>query len=197
MKPVSKDQLRVSCKALREQLAANRPDAPAAMAERFPEKLLKRFGPLVAGYIAIGSEIDPASLFNRLRGLGAEICYPRVEADDSMTFRRVSSPDDLESGPFGLTQPTSSAQIVAPKLVLTPLLAFDAAGNRLGYGKGHYDRALARLRESSSVFVCGLAYSEQEVLQIPAEPTDIPLDWVVTENGSIPLFFSRVSGKNS
>lgn len=195
MPSVSKDQLRQSCKALREQLTAKYPDAPLQLAERFPEKLLTRFGPLVAGYLAIGSELDPGQLLDRLKKEGAEICYPRVEADDSMTFRLVTSPDDLEAGPFGLTQPKKATQIVSPKLVLTPLLAFDAAGNRLGYGKGHYDRALARLREAGSVFVCGLAFAEQEVLTIPSEDTDIPLDWVVTEGGSIPLFLARVSKK--
>lgn len=195
MQSPDKDSLRQSCKALRDQLHDNLKDAPQDLADRFPEKLLSRFGPLVSGYIAIGSEMDPAPLLRRLEKLGAEICYPRVEADDTMTFRRVSSQDDLESGPFGLTQPGRDAQIVAPRLILTPMLAFDAAGNRLGYGKGHYDRALAELKSQGPAFVCGLAYSGQEVIKIPAETTDIPLDWVVTEAGSIPLFFSRVGGK--
>jgi len=78
--------------------------------------------------------------------------------------------------------------------VLTPLLGFDAAGNRLGYGKGHYDRALERIRKQGRAFVCGIAYSGQQLPFIPAEPTDIPLDWVVTEKGSIPLFLSRARG---
>ncbi|MAP96347.1 MAG: 5-formyltetrahydrofolate cyclo-ligase [Ponticaulis sp.] len=193
MSQISKTDLRSSCRNLREQLKAETPDAPQRVRDVFPEKLLQRFGPLVSGYIAIGSELDPAPLLERLRSLGAEICYPRVEADDQMTFRRVASENELEDGPFGLKQPTDDAQIVAPGLILTPLLAFDAAGNRLGYGKGHYDRALETLKSERSVFVCGLAYSGQEVLKIPAESTDIPLDWLVTENGSIPLFFSRVS----
>lgn len=188
-----KNSLRESCKALRDQLHAGLKSAPHDLAERFPEKLLTRFGPLVSAYLPIGSEIDPTPLLRRLEKLGAEICYPRVAADDTMTFRRVASADDFEKGPFGLTQPKASAQIVAPRLILAPLLAFDAAGNRLGYGKGHYDRALARLKEDGPLFVCGLAYSGQEVIKIPAETTDIPLDWVVTEAGSIPLFFARVN----
>ena len=188
-----KDSLRASCKALRDQLHLELKDAPLQLSARFPEKLISRFGPLVSGYFATGSEIDTAPLLERLKSLGAEICYPRVDTDNSMTFRRVESPDDLETGPFGLTQPKASAQIVAPRLILAPLLAFDAAGNRLGYGKGYYDRALARLKESGRLFVCGLAYSGQEVIKIPAETTDIPLDWVVTESGSIPLFFARVN----
>lgn len=188
---IDKPALRESARQLRASLHEKLPNAGHALAERFPVKLLDRFGPLVAGYIAIGSELNPAALLDRLRSLNAEVCFPRVEADDSMTYRRVQDETDLEEGPFGLTQPGAHTEIVHPTLVLTPLLAFDAAGNRLGYGKGHYDRALAQLRSQGRVFVCGLAYAEQEVVQIPAEDTDVPLDWVVTPEGSLPLFLGR------
>lgn len=189
----SKNALRESAKKLRDQLNAMHEDAPTQLADRFPEKLLTRFGPVVSGYFAIGSELDPAPLLRRIQRLGAKVCYPRIEADDQMTFRVIKSVDDLEQGRFGLTQPGPHTEMASPTLVLAPLLAFDAEGNRLGYGKGHYDRALARLRESGRVFVCGLAYAEQEVITIPNEPTDIPLDWIVTEGGSIPLFLARAA----
>jgi 5-formyltetrahydrofolate cyclo-ligase len=194
---INKDDLRVSARRLRDQLKISQPDAGRVLAERFPEKLYDRFGPVVSGYLAIGSEIDPGPLLDRLRKSGADICLPRVEPSDDMTFRQIRGQSDLEAGPFGLTQPAAHTAVVHPTLVLAPLLAFDAAGNRLGYGKGHYDRALARLRAQGRVFVCGLAYSDQEVISIPVEPTDIPLDWVVTPDRSIPLFMSRMSGKKN
>lgn len=188
---IDKPALRASARAVRDQLSVNAQAAAIALAERFPEKLLDRFGPCVSAYLPIGSELDPRPLMQRLKSLGAELCLPRVEADDSMTFHRFHDEGELEAGPFGLSQPGSGTEIVHPTLVLTPLLAFDAKGNRLGYGKGHYDRALARLRENGRVFVCGLAYAEQEVIHIPTEDTDIPLDWMVTPEGSIPLFLAR------
>ncbi len=192
---IDKNALRDSAKKLREQAHASQKNAGQILADRFPEKLLERFGPVVSGYLAIGSEIDPARLLQRLRLLGADICLPRVEANDQMDFRLIKSDDDLEAGPFGLTQPAAHTEIVSPTLVIAPLLAFDAAGNRLGYGKGHYDRALAKLRENGRVFVCGVAYADQEVISIPVEDTDIPLDWVVTPDRSIPLFMSRMVAK--
>lgn len=188
---IDKPALRASARALRDHLSNTKPGAANALAERFPAKLLDRFGPCVSGYLPIGSELDPRPLMERLKALGAELCLPRVEADDSMRFHHFDVEQALEKGPFDLLQPAQNAPIVHPTLVLTPLLAFDAKGNRLGYGKGHYDRALAKLRENGRVFVCGLAYAEQEVIQIPAEETDIPLDWMVTPEGSIPLFLSR------
>lgn len=195
MVQLDKHALRQSAHELRNQLKQIEPDAPAMVRDKFPEKLLQRFGPTVSGYLSIGSELDISPLLNRLSELGAEICYPRVEADDTMTFRVVTRPADFEAGPFGLTQPSDHTPLANPTLVLAPLLAFDAAGNRLGYGKGHYDRALAKLKAEGRVFVCGIAFSGQEVLKVPAEATDIPLDWVVTENGSIPLFFARAGGR--
>ena len=189
-----KNALRQSAKELRQHLHETEKDAAETIASIFPEKLFTRFGPVVAGYIAIGSELDPSPLLARLSDLGAKICLPRVEDDGSMTFRHVEGTDSLTAGPFGLTQPSADAPLAAPTLVLTPMLAFDAQGNRLGYGKGHYDRALEKLRQNGRVFVCGLAYAGQIVPVIPAESTDIPLDWMVTETGSLPLFFGRAAG---
>ena len=114
-----------------------------------------------------------------------------------MTFRAWAPGNALEDRPFGLQEPPAGTPSVTPTLVLTPLLGFDRNGNRLGYGKGHYDRALARLRSEGRVFVCGLAFFGQELEEIPAEPHDIPLDWLMTERGSIPLFMMRAMAANA
>jgi 5-formyltetrahydrofolate cyclo-ligase len=107
-----------------------------------------------------------------------------------MTFRDASHVT-LEKGPFGLTQPSATAEIVRPNLVLTPLLAFDARGRRLGYGKGHYDRAIAALRSTGRVFYLGLAYAQQQADVIPVDRHDVLLDWVETPLNSVPLFLGR------
>lgn len=192
----TKDALRDEAKTHRADLHKTLTEAPAQISERFPEKLIDRFGPIISIYLPIGSELDPTPLMSRLRKLGAELSLPRIEADNTMSFRRYAAGDELEDADFGLTQPLASAEIVKPTLVLTPLLAFDRKGNRLGYGQGHYDRARAALREKGRVFVCGLAFADQEVDELPSEPTDIPLDWIVTEGGSIPLFMARAVPQN-
>ena len=115
-----------------------------------------------------------------------------------MIYRAYKSGDMLEQRPFGLLEPNPpKSQKCNRRWCLTPLLAFDRKGNRLGYGKGHYDRALERLRANGRVFVCGLAFMGQEVDEVPAEPHDIPLDWVMTERGSIPLFMMRAMSENA
>jgi 5-formyltetrahydrofolate cyclo-ligase len=194
----AKDQLRTQLQALRAELSARDPDAGETLADKFPMKLLDRYGPMVSAYSPIGSEIDPFPLIRRLKNEGgADICLPRVEEDGSMTFRAWAPGNPLEDRPFGLQEPPADTAIVTPTLVLTPLLGFDRQGNRLGYGKGHYDRALTRLRQDGRVFVCGLAFFGQEVDAVPAETHDIPLDWVMTERGSLPLFMMRAMANNA
>jgi len=175
---------------IRSEAAARDPDAAERLAARFPIKLYERYGPVVAGYIAIGDELDPAPLLARLARQGARIVLPRVESDGSMTFRDATNAQ-LENGPFGTMQPSAVSEIVRPNLVLTPLLAFDARGRRLGYGKGHYDRAIALLRSTGRVFYLGLAYAQQQADAIPIDKHDLLLDWVETPLNSVPLFLGR------
>jgi len=182
--------LRGHMQEIRAEAAARDPDAADKLATRFPIKLFERYGPVVAGTLAIGDELDAAPLLARLAGKGARIVLPRVEASGTMTFRDAA-PATLEKGPFGLTQPSERAEIVRPNLVLAPLLAFDARGRRLGYGKGHYDRAVTLLRATGRVFYLGLSYAQQQVDAVPVEAHDLLLDWVETPLNSVPLFLGR------
>lgn len=182
--------LRGHMREIRTEAAARDPDAAERLAARFPLKLFERYGPVVSGYLAIGEELDPAPLLARLAAQGARIVLPRVEADGAMTFRDATRVT-LEKGPFGLTQPNATAEIVRPNLVLAPLLAFDARGRRLGYGKGHYDRAVAALRSTGRVFYLGIGYAQQQVDVIPVDRHDLLLDWVETPLNSVPLFLGR------
>jgi 5-formyltetrahydrofolate cyclo-ligase len=91
----------------------------------------------------------------------------------------VLSPDS-----FGILSPALTAAAVQPAIILTPLLAFDRAGGRLGQGGGHYDRVLASLKPKGAIAV-GLAYAIQEVVEIPTGEHDQRLDWIVTEREAI------------
>ncbi len=189
---MNKDDLRAQLKDLRAELAARDPDAGEIVADKFPMKLLERYGPLVAGYLPIRDEIDPRPLMQKLEDAGAQLCLPRVNDDGAgMTYRKWAMGGALEDRPFGLKEPLAEAEIVFPTLILVPLLAFDAHGNRLGYGKGHYDRALSSLRSEGRAFACAVAFFGQQIDAVPAEPHDQLLDWAVTEQGSVPLFMMR------
>ena len=134
---------------------------------------------IIAGYIAVGSEADPLRLIEQAQQKGCATALPHVTSKSSpMRFLRWTPGDALEDGPFGLKQPPAEAEPCAPDVVLTPLVAFDASMMRLGQGAGHYDRALSLLDNAIAV---GVAWSIQQVENIPADPWDIPLDAVLTE----------------
>ena len=81
--------------------------------------------------------------------------------------------------------PSADKPELTPGVVLAPLLAFDRSGYRLGYGGGFYDRTLERLRADGPVLAVGLAYAAQEVPEVPRDPNDKRLDWIVTEAEAI------------
>jgi len=185
-----KTQLRHRMRTIRAEAAARDPDAAERLAELFPMKLLERYGPVISGYVAINEELDPMPLMKRLADSGAELCLPRM-TERGISWRLWSFGEPLERRPFGLSEPPEDAPEAEPTLILTPLLAFDAKGNRLGYGRGHYDGALAALREKGRAFACAVAYAAQQIDSVPIEPHDQPLDWAITPVGSIPLFMMR------
>jgi 5-formyltetrahydrofolate cyclo-ligase len=186
-----KDILRKQLIEIREEAAARDPDAAEKLADVFPMKLLDRYGPVVASYSAMKDELSPDHLISRLKLAGATIALPRLNDNDTMDFRLWEPGEPLVKGCFGVMEPPATAPLATPSLVLVPLLGFDSQGTRLGYGKGYYDRALGALRENGRAFACAIAYKAQMLDDLPAEPHDQPLDWAVTEQGSVPLFMMR------
>jgi 5-formyltetrahydrofolate cyclo-ligase len=87
----------------------------------------------------------------------------------------------VEPSPWGVLQPAASAEALAPDIVVLPLVAADRRGRRIGHGKGHYDRALAHLREAGPVFAIGIGWEPQLLdVDIAADPWDMPLDAIAT-----------------
>ena len=182
-----KTALRVRLRGLRRRLAADLPDAARAAAALLPLERLPAFH-IVSGYHALGSEMDPRPLIGRLVAAGAAPALPfAAHRDEPLQFRRWDPRQALEPDAFGIPSPPALAEAVIPDLVIAPLLGFDRRGGRLGQGAGHYDRTLANLRAARPVFVLGLAYSGQEVDEIPAEPHDQTLDAILTETEYIPV----------
>ncbi len=87
----------------------------------------------------------------------------------------------MERSGLGILAPAATVPEVDPDVLLVPLLAFDRAGYRLGYGAGFYDRTLERLRRSKRVTAIGIGFAGQEVDSVPRDQYDQPLDWLVTE----------------
>ncbi len=100
----------------------------------------------------------------------------------------------LEISPLGFTQLPASLPRVSPDVIITPLLAFDAALGRLGQGAGHYDRAFAEFPNALRI---GIAWSIQQVEALPLDPWDMPLDAVVTEKAYFTAPHSRLDSSHA
>ena len=182
---VDKTALRLRMRGLRRRLAAEAPGAAERAAAALPLDDLPPFKAF-AIYHPQGSELDPIPLAKRLAAGGAATLLPVAETRDRALVFRVWSADlPLEPDAVGVPSPPRMSGAMAPQLVVTPLLAFDRRGGRLGQGGGHYDRTLSKLRAAGPVFILGLAYAGQELAEIPMEPHDERLDAVLTETGYI------------
>ena len=99
-----------------------------------------------------------------------------------LTFRRWRPGEPTVPGEMNIPEPPPEAPEVEPDLLFVPLSAFDRRGHRIGFGAGHYDRTLARLRAKGRVTAVGIAYSVSEVPRAPDEPHDQRLDYILTES---------------
>ena len=142
-------------------------------------------GALVAAFWPMGPEIDVRPLLEALHARGQRLCLPVTpKRGQPLRFRRWQPGDPLAAGPMGTRQP-ASGEDVTPDWLFVPLLAFDRAGRRLGYGGGYYDRTLAALPQAG---VTGIAYAAQEMHDppgVPAGPLDARLPRVATETGVV------------
>jgi 5-formyltetrahydrofolate cyclo-ligase len=139
-------------------------------------------GCVVSAYWAMGDELNAQFLIRHLHEAGCVIGLPVVLGKGQpLLFRRWTPETKFIPGGFGTQIPSPDEPEVVPQRLIVPLLAFDAAGYRLGYGGGFYDRTLAKLRGLGPVSAIGFAYAGQEVDAVPREDFDQQLDWLATE----------------
>ncbi len=186
MNPIEdKRRLRHSAATVRATLAEADAKAGLKLAAVFPDRLCARPG-IVSAYWPMRDEMDVRPLMRRLADAGWQLSLPVVvRRGQPLTFRLWHEDDSLVPAAFGQLEPAVDRPVVAPDLLLVPLLAFDRRGWRLGYGGGFYDRTLAALRSGGRPVAVGVAYAGQEVAAVPHGPHDQRLDWIVTEREAI------------
>ncbi|MFK7752900.1 MAG: 5-formyltetrahydrofolate cyclo-ligase [Sedimentitalea sp.] len=141
-------------------------------------------GVALAGYMPIRTEIDPLPAMAEASAYGP-VGVPVIQASGhALKFSRWEPDCTMVEGPFGAQIPADE-DYFEPEILIVPLVAFDRRGGRLGYGGGFYDRTLEQLRARRATLAVGFAYADQEADALPLEPTDQPLDLIVTEHGVI------------
>ncbi|KQV66379.1 5-formyltetrahydrofolate cyclo-ligase [Rhizobium sp. Root1220] len=180
-----KAELRAARLALRDAISADtRIEMSLAMAEHAGEAIAFDPGTIISGFLPIRSEADIRPLMARFQARGARLCVPAIIDRKTIVFRELIRGVPLVSTGFGTSGPGPDAPILNPEILLVPLSAFDARGHRIGYGAGHYDRAIDRLKQKGMIpKLIGIAFDCQEVAHVPDEPHDVSLDAILTESG--------------
>ena len=179
-----KSALRAAMRQQRRDYAASLdPGTRAALEDQLADALapLVATANVVAAYAPMKDEISPLPAMARANIAHLRLTFPFfVDRDSRMTFR-AGTP--LDPGPWGILQPALDSAILTPDLILLPLVAIGAGGNRIGMGKGHYDRALSGLREAGARLV-GVGWGFQRIADhLVPDPWDVPLDGFASPEG--------------
>lgn len=139
-------------------------------------------------YLDFKREVRTDTVINHCLSKGKKVYIPIcIPETHEISISRLTGLEELQSGHFGIREPKLSHIRLSDSslidLVLVPGVAFDANGNRIGFGAGYYDRFMKRLK--AGAVKAALAYSFQVVDRVPSDEYDIPVDYIVTEKGTI------------
>lgn len=177
--PTSKEAWRAYAAAARDALS---PQDRARASRQIMRRLLElpQLGQAssIFCYVAVGSEVQTASLLERLLAMGKVVAVPHVVASHHMEARRIRCLAELVPGRWGIPHPPITAPVIPhPCLAVVPGLAFSECGQRIGRGGGAYD---SYLRDHPSTLAIAVAYDSQIFPRLPTDPHDIPMRLIVT-----------------
>ena len=141
---------------------------------------------IIAGYYPSNYEVDILNFLYKASKKKFRIALPVIKSQNKMSFKSWVYKEPLYVNKFGILEPKNSKKKIIPDLIMVPLVAFDNHLNRIGYGKGYYDRSLKRISKikKNAIFL-GIAYSFQKCTRIPVNNHDFKLDYIFTEKGII------------
>ena len=135
-------------------------------------------------YYPTNYEVNVLKLFNLIKTKKIKTLLPAIKGKNKMNFIEWKLLDPLKINNFGMLDPFLQTKSLTPDVMLVPLLAFDSQNNRLGYGKGFYDRYLSKfLKNKKKTTTIGIAFSFQKYNKLPVLKSDIKLDYILTEKG--------------
>ena len=141
---------------------------------------------IIAGYYPSNYEVNILKFLEVASKKNFRITLPVIKPPNKMSFQSWFFQEPLYINQFGILEPKNSKKKVIPDLIMVPLVAFDNRLNRIGYGKGYYDRSLKKTNKiKKNAISLGIAYSFQKCQKIPTNKHDFKLDYIFTEKGII------------
>ncbi len=136
-------------------------------------------------YVNYGSEVNTTNFINQMLGMGKHIFVPVCNPGDcTMCISRITSLDNLIKNNYGILEPPkiidTNEQI---DVAIFPGVAFDLFGNRIGYGKGYYDKYMSNL--TYNPYKIGICYDFQLLNEIPSDTHDVKLNRILTESRTV------------
>ena len=178
---------RTALAARRRMTAADRAAAAGIITGRFLRSADFLGSDCIGAFLSMPDEVATDAILLRAWRAKKRVFVPRTVAKRRLEFCELRPDTTLRRGPFGIWEPIGGTAIDPPMLdvVVTPLVAYDDYGNRIGMGAGLYDRTFAFLRQRRSwrrPRLIGVAFACQRLEKIPANPWDIPVFRVITES---------------
>jgi len=135
-------------------------------------------------YYPSNYEVNVLSFFQLIKKIKIKTLLPITKPNNEMNFVEWQYLDPLKVNEFGMLEPSLETKSLVPAIMLVPLLAFDGQNNRLGYGKGFYDKFLNKfLKNRKKITTIGVAFSFQKYNKLPVSNLDVKLDYILTEKG--------------
>ncbi len=141
----------------------------------------------IFAFAGFGSEVSTLNAVFKMINSGKKVSLPRVIDDTTMEFFEVRKISDIQKSSYGIPEPRGNNEPVdyRPDIIIMPGVAFDRKFNRLGYGKGYYDRYLRLKGYDRFVWKIALGFSCQVVHRVPVDKYDVAMDMVITEKDVI------------
>ena len=149
------------------------------------KKIFKNRKIIIAGYYPSYKEVNILNFLDKAAKKKYITALPKIKNNNNMVFKHWKFKEPLCVNKYGILEPQKNQNEIVPDLFLVPLLAFDNKLNRIGYGKGYYDKFLNKISRKKKIIAIGIAYSFQRYNKIPINKLDYKLEYIFSEKGFI------------
>tara|TARA_B100000029_G_scaffold490966_1_gene550588 strand:- start:1 stop:576 length:576 start_codon:yes stop_codon:yes gene_type:complete len=178
-----KKELRKILKIKRNKIYNNESKKKLDLESKLSDLVNFKTSNIVATFLSINTEIPMNKLNEYLLNSNKTICLPVVKKNyDHLLFKKFDKKTNLQPGKYGILEPENDNLEIIPDLILTPCLAFDLNGYRIGYGGGYYDKTFYKFKQSKQSFVSvAVAFEDQKVDKLISDEKDQKINFILTE----------------